>query len=108
LILKDFVRQLAAEKGREADFALYQTVEELAPNLILSHRKSQKPVSPNVDFYSGFVYDLLGIPTELYTPLFAAARIVGWSAHRMEELACSSKIIRPAYMSVMAEVEDAR
>jgi citrate synthase len=105
LILKDFVRQLAAEKGREADFALYQTVEELAPNLILSHRKSQKPVSPNVDFYSGFVYDLLGIPTELYTPLFAAARIVGWSAHRMEELACSSKIIRPAYMSVMAEVE---
>jgi citrate synthase len=83
-------------------------VEELAPNLILSHRKSQKPVSPNVDFYSGFVYDLLGIPTELYTPLFAAARIVGWSAHRMEELACSSKIIRPAYMSVMAEVEDAR
>jgi citrate synthase len=108
LILKDFVRQLAAEKGREADFALYQTVEELAPNLILSHRKSQKPVSPNVDFYSGFVYDLLGIPTELYTPLFAAARIVGWSAHRMEELACSSKIIRPAYMSVMAGVEDAR
>jgi citrate synthase len=105
LILKDFVRQLAVEKHREADFQLYQTVEELAPSLILSHRRSQKPVSPNVDFYSGFVYDMLGIPVELYTPLFATARIVGWSAHRMEELACSSKIIRPAYMSVMAELE---
>ncbi len=104
LILKSCVERLAREKGREKDMALYEAVEELAPDLITGPRKLGKTVSPNVDFYSGFLYDMLGIPVELYTPLFATARIVGWSAHRLEELACSGKIIRPAYMSVMEEV----
>ena len=76
-------------------------MEELAPVLITKGRSTVKPVSTNVDFYSGFVYDMLGIPTELYTPLFAVARVAGWSAHRIEELIGTSKIIRPAYMSVM-------
>ena len=80
-------------------------VEELAPQLIAKHRRIYKGVSPNVDFYSGFVYDMLGIPQELYTAMFAVARIVGWSAHRIEELICMDKIIRPAYMSVMEERE---
>ena len=100
-ILKSFVERLAAEKGRENDLLLYENVEELAPALITKGRSTFKPVSPNVDFYSGFVYDMLGIPTELYTPLFAVARVAGWSAHRIEELIGTSKIIRPAYMSVM-------
>lgn len=100
-ILKDYVMRLAAEKGREKDMQLYQNVEELAPALIEQKRRMFKGVSPNVDFYSGFVYDMLGIPTELYTPLFAIARVVGWSAHRIEELISAGKIIRPAYMSVM-------
>ncbi|MGN0716046.1 MAG: citrate/2-methylcitrate synthase, partial [Anaerovoracaceae bacterium] len=93
----------AAEKGREEDLQLYQNVEELAPEVITRHRRIYKGVSPNVDFYSGFVYDMLGIPVELYTAMFAVARIVGWSAHRIEELICMDKIIRPAYMSVMEE-----
>ena len=93
----------AAEKGRETDLLLYQNVEELAPKLIAQHRHIYKGVSPNVDFYSGFVYDMLGIPQELYTAIFAVARIVGWSAHRIEELVCMDKIIRPAYISVMEE-----
>ena len=82
---------------------LYQNIEELAPQIIARKRRIFKGVSPNVDFYSGFVYDMLGIPQELYTAVFAIARIVGWSAHRMEELICMDKIIRPAYMSVMEE-----
>ncbi len=102
-VFKQYVEKLAAEKGRGDDLTLYQTVEELAPKLIAQHRHIYKGVSPNVDFYSGFVYDMLGIPQELYTPMFAIARIVGWSAHRMEELICMDKIIRPAYMSVMEE-----
>ena len=88
---------------RVQDLLLYQNVEELAPQLIAKHRKIYKGVSPNVDFYSGFVYDMLGIPQELYTAMFAIARIVSWSAHRIEELICMDKIIRPAYMSVMEE-----
>ena len=76
-------------------------IEELAPKVIAEKRRIFKGVSPNVDFYSGFVYEMLGIPKELYTAFFAIARIVGWSAHRMEELICADKIIRPAYMSVM-------
>jgi citrate synthase len=103
--LKSYVEKLAVDKGREKDLALYESIEELAPELIAEKRRIYKGVSPNVDFYSGFVYELLGIPMELYTPLFAVARIVGWSAHRIEELVGADKIIRPAYMSVMEEKE---
>ena len=104
-IFKGYVEKLAAEKGRGDDLTLYRNVEELAPQLVAKHRRIYKGVSPNVDFYSGFVYDMLGIPQELYTAMFAVARIVGWSAHRIEELICMDKIIRPAYMSVMEERE---
>ena len=102
-ILRSFVNQLAVEKGRQDDLALYRNIEEEAPKLISKNRPIYKGVSANIDLYSGFLYDLLGIPVELYTPLFAIARIVGWSAHRIEELVCMNKIIRPAYMSVMRE-----
>lgn len=102
-VFKRYVEELAHEKGREDDLLLYQNVEEIAPQVIAECRHIYKGVSPNVDFYSGFVYDMLGIPRELYTAMFAVARIVGWSAHRIEELICMDKIIRPAYMSVMEE-----
>ncbi len=105
-VFKSYVEKLAAEKGREKDMRLYQSIEKLAPEIIAEKRHIYKGVSPNVDFYSGFVYDMLGIPQELYTPLFAVARIVGWSAHRIEELIDMDKIIRPAYLSVMEEKED--
>ena len=104
-VFKAYVEKLATEKHREHDMALYQNIEELAPQLIAEKRKIFKGVSPNIDFYSGFVYEMLGIPKELYTAIFAVARIVGWSAHRIEELICMNKIIRPAYMSVMQEKE---
>lgn len=104
-IFKQFVEKLAAEKHREIDMTLYNNIEEIAPKLIAKKRKIFKGVSPNVDFYSGFVYQMLGIPVELYTPIFAIARIVGWSAHRIEEQIGMSKIIRPAYLSVMEEKE---
>lgn len=100
-IFRGFVEKLAAEKKREDDMLLYKYIEDAAPKLIAEKRKIMKGVSPNVDFYSGFVYDMLGIPTELFTAIFAIARIVGWSAHRLEELTSAGKIIRPAYMSVM-------
>ena len=103
VVFKGFVQQLAEAKGRKQDFDFYNTVERLAPQVIARKRRIFKGVSPNVDFYSGFVYDMLGIPQELYTAMFAVARIVGWSAHRIEELICMDKIIRPAYMSVMEE-----
>ena len=99
-VLRSFVKDLALEKGRRDDLTLYENIEELAPKLIAESRPIYKGVSPNVDFYSGFLYELLDIPLELYTPLFAIARIVGWSAHRIEELVGMRKIIRPAYMSV--------
>lgn len=102
-VFKKYVEELAVEKDRENDLLLYQNVEEIAPEVIAAKRHIFKGVSPNVDFYSGFVYDMLGIPQELYTAMFAIARIVGWSAHRIEELICAEKIIRPAYMSVMEE-----
>ncbi len=102
-IFKRYVRELAAEKGRGDDLALYEAVEDLAPKLIAKYRHIYKGVSPNVDFYSGFVYDMLGIPMRLYTAVFAIARVVGWSAHRIEELICADKIIRPAYYSIMKE-----
>ncbi|MDY3918099.1 MAG: citrate/2-methylcitrate synthase [Candidatus Limivivens sp.] len=104
-VFKSFVEQLAAEKGRNEDFALYSMVERLAPQVIAEKRHIYKGVSANVDFYSGFVYSMLDIPLELYTPIFAMARIVGWSAHRVEELVNMDKIIRPAYKSIMKEKE---
>ena len=100
-IFKGFVEKLAHEKGREEDYQLYSAVERLAPQIIGEKRKIYKGVSANVDFYSGFVYSMLDIPLELYTPMFAMARIVGWSAHRIEELINMDKIIRPAYKSIM-------
>ena len=99
-IFKIFVEELAKNKGQEDEFKLYTTVEKLAPKLIGEERKIYKGVNTNVDFYSGFVYRLLGLPLELYTPIFAIARIVGWSAHRLEEIVSSEKIMRPAYKSV--------
>ena len=104
-VFKSFVGQLAHEKGRDADFALYQMVERLAPAAIAEERRIYKGVSVNVDFYSGFVYSMLGLPPELYTPVFAIARIVGWSAHRLEELVNTDKIIRPAYRCVREHEE---
>ena len=103
-IFKGFVQQLSVAKHREKDMTLYNNIEELAPEIIAQKRKIYKGVSPNVDFYSGFVYDMLGIPVELYTPIFAVARIVGWSAHRLEEIVGNGKIIRPSYKSVMEEL----
>jgi len=100
-IFKMFTRQLATEKGEYGEFALYDMVERLAPQVIAHKRRIYKGVAANVDFYSGFVYRILGIPQELFTPMFAIARIVGWSAHRLEELINQDKIIRPAYQSVM-------
>ncbi len=99
-ILKNFTGKLAAAKGLEDEYELYSRVERLAPEVIGQKKHIYKGVSANVDFYSGFIYSMLGLPTELYTPLFAIARIAGWSAHRMEELINGNKIIRPAYMSI--------
>lgn len=99
-LFKEFVESLSVEKGLEKEFALYSLVERLAPQIISEQRQMYKGVSINVDFYSGFVYNMLGIPEELYTPMFAIARIVGWSAHRLEELANNGKIIRPAYKPI--------
>jgi citrate synthase len=100
VIFKSFVEKLSVEKGLEKEFALYSLVERLAPEVIAKERKIYKGVSINVDFYSGFVYKMLDLPYELYTPIFAIARIVGWSAHRLEELANNGKIIRPAYKPI--------
>lgn len=102
-ILKDYAIKLAKEKHMEKELHLYEKVEKLAPEVIAEKRKIYKGVSPNVDFFSGFVYKLLKIPPELYTSLFAVARIVGWCSHRIEEIIGAGKIIRPAYMSVMEE-----
>ena len=104
-IFKGYVEELAVAKGHDKEMNLYNLIEELAPELIAEKRHIFKGVSPNVDFYSGFVYEMLDIPQELYTPLFAIARIVGWSAHRIEEMIGMNKIIRPAYKSIMEEVE---
>ena len=98
-VFKGFVEQLANEKGKKKEFKLYSAVERISQELICEKRKIVKGVSANVDFYSGFVYSMLGLPVELYTPMFAVARMAGWSAHRMEELLNAGKIIRPAYVS---------
>ena len=108
VVFKNFVHQLADAKGRSRDFEYYNTIERLAPKVIAEKRHIYKGVSTNVDFYSGFVYDMLGIPVELYTPIFAIARIVGWSAHRMEELVNMDKIIRPAYQRSCSRVTMSR
>ena len=100
-VFKAFVKKLSEEKGLTKEYNLYETVERLAPKVIAKNRKTYKGVSANIDFYSGFVYSMLGLPEELYTPIFAMARIVGWSAHRIEELINADKIIRPAYMNVL-------
>ncbi len=102
-VFKGFVEKLAKAKGRDKDYQLYSMVEKLAPQVIAKERRIYKGVSANVDFYSGFVYSMLDLPLELYTPMFAIARIVGWSAHRMEELINTDKIIRPAYVNVLPE-----
>ena len=104
-IFRSYVEKLAVAKNQDKELRLYNTIEEVAPELIGEKRHIFKGVSPNVDFYSGFVYEMLNIPQELYTPLFAIARIVGWSAHRLEEMVGMNKIIRPAYKSVMEEKE---
>ena len=99
-VLKVYAGKLAEEKGRLDEFNLYNTVADVAGRLIAEQRKVNKPITPNVDFYSGFVYSMLNLPESLYTPLFAIARIAGWSAHRIEELINGNKIIRPAYQCV--------
>ncbi len=99
-VFKGFVEQLAKAKGRKKEFELYKSVEEISQRLICEKRKIVKGVSANVDFYSGFVYNMLGLPVELFTPMFAVARMSGWSAHRLEELLNMGKIIRPAYVSM--------
>ncbi len=104
-VLKDCAKNLAIEKGCEADFILYEKVAEMAPAIIAEKRKIYKGVSPNVDFYSGLIYRMLDLPGELFTPIFAVARIAGWSAHRIEEIQNAGKIIRPAYISVKEDRE---
>ena len=104
-IFRSFVEKLAVEKGLEREFGLYSKVAALAPKIIADERKIYKGVCCNVDFYSGLVYDMLGLPKELYTPIFAIARIVGWSAHRLEELNNNGKIIRPAYKPIAEDRE---
>ncbi|MBQ1544907.1 MAG: citrate/2-methylcitrate synthase [Clostridia bacterium] len=99
-MLKRFVSELSAEKGRADEFALYDSIERLAPAIVAEKVHASKTLCANVDFYSGFAYDMLGLPSELYTPIFAISRIAGWSAHRLEEIINRGKIIRPAYMSV--------
>ncbi len=100
-VFKKFIHELSKSKGRSKQYAFYERVERLAAKAIANERAIYKGVSANVDFYSGFVYSMLGIPTELYTPMFAIARIVGWSAHRLEELINADKIIRPAYIDIV-------
>lgn len=103
-VFKGFVEKLSKEKNLTKEFKLYSLIEKLAPEVIAKRRKIYKGVSANVDFYSGFVYNMLGLPLELYTPIFAIARISGWCAHRIEELVNAGKIIRPAYKSVKKHI----
>ena len=100
-VFKRFVGELSKSKGKSKLYTFYETVERLAAKAIASERRIYKGVSANVDFYSGFAYSMLGVPKELYTPMFAIARIVGWSAHRLEELINADKIIRPAYKDIV-------
>ncbi len=104
-VFRGFVKKLCDEKGMQKEYTLYSNIEKLAPKVIEKSRKMYKGVSANIDFYSGFVYNMLGLPLELYTPIFAIARIAGWSAHRLEELINAGKIIRPAYKCVQTRRE---
>jgi citrate synthase len=104
-VFRSYVEQLSEEKGYQKEFELYAMVEKLAPKIIDEERKIYKGVCPNVDFFSGFAYQMLNLPMELYTPIFAIARIAGWSAHRLEELCHGDKIMRPAYMTVLPHQE---
>ena len=104
-MFRDFVEQLAKEKGLAKVFKLYKNIEVVAKEVITEKRKTFKPIASNVDFYSGFVYNMLGLPVELYTPTFAIARMAGWAAHRLEELLNNGKIIRPAYVSTNTRKE---
>lgn len=104
-ILREYAKKLSEEKGMQSEYKLYRTVEKMAPEIIAEKRKMYKGVSANVDFYSGMVYRMLGLPKELYTPIFAVARIAGWSAHRIEEIQNAGKIIRPAYINVKNQTE---
>ena len=103
-LLKGCAKDLAESKGNGEEFALYETVARIAPEIIAEKRKVYKGVSANVDFYSGLIYRMLDIPCELFTPFFAIGRIVGWSAHRIEEIQNNGKIIRPAYIAVKDDV----
>ena len=103
-ILKSCAKDLAVANGKQKEFELYSTVARLAPEIIGQKRKVYKGVSPNIDFYSGFVYEMLDLPCELFTPMFAIARIAGWSAHRIEEIQNAGKIIRPAYINVKEDL----
>ena len=100
-VFREYVHKLAAEKGRQAELGLYTSVERIGKELLMA-RQGKKALATNIDFYSGFVYDMLGLPQELYTPLFAVARMSGWAAHRMEELTSGGKLIRPRYECVEA------
>lgn len=104
-IFRSYVERLSEEKGYQKEMALYELVAKLAPEVIAKERKIYKGICPNVDFYSGFAYQMLGLPEELYTPIFAIARIAGWSAHRLEEISHNDKIMRPAYMTVCPHKE---
>lgn len=101
MLLKNKASELAVEKGREEELNLYNMIAKLTPSVFADIKGSKKIISPNVDFYSGFVYSMLNIPSELFTPIFAISRIAGWSAHRLEELASNSRIMRPAYRNVL-------
>ena len=105
VLLKDKAKELAADKGRSEEFDLYERIARLTPEVFARVKNSSKVISANVDFYSGFVYDMLDIPRELYTPIFCVARIAGWCAHRIEELISGGRIIRPAYRSVLHNKE---
>ena len=105
IILKERAGYLAEQTGHSDEFALYSAIEELAPIAFREIKGIDKPMCANIDFYSGFVYQMLGIPQELFTPIFAMARIVGWCAHRIEEVTTSNKIIRPAYKSAVKRLE---
>ena len=105
MLLKQRAGVLASQKGRTEDMALYDLIERLAPLVFAKVKQSTKKVAPNVDFYSGLVYSLLGISEELYTPIFAMARIAGWCAHRIEEIIYGGRIVRPAYRNVSEQQE---
>jgi citrate synthase len=105
LIIKKYVKKLALEKGMDEEYALYEMIEKLAPKIISEERQIYKGVSMNIDFYCGLLYKMLRIPPELFTPLFAIGRVVGWSAHRMEELINMHQVIRPAYTSIAKPTE---